>query len=92
MTLTNAKKKPNIRQFRNSLVASNMASDEMSNRISEGAAAWVSPKRTTANINKKAQPCIITGPTSLNLPSPLRRAIIICEPVLKPKAIVKTQM
>lgn len=33
------KKKPKIRQFKNSLVASNMASEEISKRISEGAAA-----------------------------------------------------
>ena len=34
----------------------------------------------------------MTGPTSQYLFSPLRRAMTICEPVLKPKAMVKIQM
>ena len=92
ITFTNEKKKPNMRHCRNSQVASYIWSDEISIRTTAGIDHWHKPNTTAAVISRNMHPCIITGPTSRYCPSPFRRAIMICEPVLNPKAMVKTQM
>ena len=69
--------------------AAQIARDSIRCPSSHGAKARDTPKKRTAMPSRNHIPCMKIGPIPARLPSPLRRAISTCAPMLNPNPTMK---